>query len=127
MLPLLNSDLVDIMLACADGTLAEQDIQWSDGAAVCVVMAAGGYPKAYKKGDAITGLDEAKNAGALIFHAGTAHKDGQIVTDGGRVLGVVAKADTVRAAVDKAYAGVEKISFKDAFYRKDIAHRALER
>ncbi len=126
-LPLLNSDLVDIMLACADGTLAEQDIQWSDGAAVCVVMAAGGYPKAYKKGDAITGLDEAKNAGALIFHAGTAHKDGQIVTDGGRVLGVVAKADTVRAAVDKAYAGVEKISFKDAFYRKDIAHRALER
>ncbi|BAL82459.1 putative phosphoribosylamine--glycine ligase [Selenomonas ruminantium subsp. lactilytica TAM6421] len=126
-LPLLNSDLVDIMLACADGTLAEQDIQWSDGAAVCVVMAAGGYPKAYKKGDAITGLDDAKAAGALIFHAGTAHKDGQIVTDGGRVLGVVAKADTVRAAVDKAYAGVEKISFKDAFYRKDIAHRALER
>ena len=126
-LPLLNSDLVDIMLACADGTLAEQDIQWSDGAAVCVVMSAGGYPKSYRKGDAITGLDDAKNAGALIFHAGTAHKDGQIVTDGGRVLGVVAKADTVRAAVDKAYAGVAKISFKDAFYRKDIAHRALER
>ncbi|SHK32624.1 phosphoribosylamine--glycine ligase [Selenomonas ruminantium] len=126
-LPLLNSDLVDIMLACADGTLAGHDIEWSKEAAVCVVMAAGGYPKAYNKGDAITGLDEAKAAGALIFHAGTAHKDGQIVTDGGRVLGVVAKADTVRAAVDKAYAGVAKISFKDAFYRKDIAHRALER
>lgn len=126
-LPLLNSDLVDIMLACAEGTLAEQEIQWSDGAAVCVVMAAGGYPKAYNKGDAITGLEEAKAAGSLVFHAGTAHKDGHIVTDGGRVLGVVAKAENVRAAVDKAYAGVAKISFKDAFYRKDIAHRALER
>jgi phosphoribosylamine--glycine ligase len=62
-----------------------------------------------------------------VFHAGTAHKNGQIVTDGGRVLGVVAKAADVRSAVDKAYAGVEKIAFKDAFYRKDIAHRALER
>ncbi|SFW59021.1 phosphoribosylamine--glycine ligase [Selenomonas ruminantium] len=126
-LPLLNSDLVEIMLACADGTLAEQQIDWSKEAAVCVVMAAGGYPKSYNKGDAITGLEEAKAAGALVFHAGTAHKDGNIVTDGGRVLGVVAKAENVRAAVDKAYAGVEKISFKDAFYRKDIAHRALER
>ncbi|MCR5756847.1 MAG: phosphoribosylamine--glycine ligase [Selenomonas sp.] len=126
-LPLLNSDLVDIMLSCADGTLDEQQIDWSEGAAVCVVMAAGGYPKAYRKGDAITGLTEAEAAGSLVFHAGTAHKNGQIVTDGGRVLGVVAKAQDVRAAVAKAYAGVEKISFKDAFYRKDIAHRALER
>ena len=126
-LPLLNSDLVEIMLACADGNLAEVQIDWSKDAAVCVVMAAGGYPKSYRKGDAITGLDEAKAAGALVFHAGTAHKDGNIVTDGGRVLGVVAKAGDVRSAVAKAYAGVEKISFKDAFYRKDIAHRALER
>jgi len=126
-LPLLNSDLVDIMLSCADGTLGEQQIDWSEGAAVCVVMAAGGYPKAYRKGDVITGLTEAEAAGSLVFHAGTAHKNGQIVTDGGRVLGVVAKAQDVRAAVKKAYAGVEKISFKDAFYRKDIAHRALER
>ena len=126
-LPLLNSDLVDIMVACADGTLAEQQVEWAKEAAVCVVMAAGGYPKAYNKGDAITGLDDAKAAGCQVFHAGTAHKNGQIVTDGGRVLGVVAKAADVRAAVDKAYAGVEKIAFKDAFYRKDIAHRALER
>lgn len=126
-LPLLNSDLVDIMVACADGTLAEQQVEWAKEATVCVVMAAGGYPKAYNKGDAITGLDDAKAAGCQVFHAGTAHKNGQIVTDGGRVLGVVAKAADVRAAVDKAYAGVEKISFKDAFYRKDIAHRALER
>ncbi len=126
-LPLLNSDLVDIMVACADGTLAEQQVEWAKEAAVCVVMAAGGYPKAYNKGDAITGLDDAKAAGCQVFHAGTAHKNGQIVTDGGRVLGVTAKAADVRAAVDKAYAGVEKIAFKDAFYRKDIAHRALER
>lgn len=126
-LPLLESDLVDIMLACADGTLAEQDIQWSDGAAVCVVMASGGYPKSYQKGFAIVGLAEAKAVGTEVFHAGTAEKDGQIVTAGGRVLGVVAKADDVKTAVDKAYAGVREISFQDAFYRNDIAHRALER
>lgn len=126
-LPLLESDLVDIMLACADGNLAGQDIQWSDGAAVCVVMASGGYPKSYQKGFAIAGLAEAKAAGTEVFHAGTAEKDGQIVTAGGRVLGVVAKADDVKTAVDKAYAGVREISFQDAFYRNDIAHRALER
>lgn len=126
-LPLLESDLVDIMLACADGTLAAQDIKWSDGAAVCVVMASGGYPKSYQKGFAIDGLEEAKVSGTEVFHAGTAEKDGQVVTAGGRVLGVVAKADDVKTAVDKAYAGVKKISFQDAFYRNDIAHRALER
>jgi phosphoribosylamine--glycine ligase len=82
-LPLLNSDLVDIMVACADGTLAEQQVEWAKEAAVCVVMAAGGYPKAYNKGDAITGLDDAKAVGCQVFHAGTAHKNGQIVTDGG--------------------------------------------
>lgn len=126
-LPLLESDLVEIMLACADGKLAAQEINWSDGAAVCVVIASGGYPKAYEKGKVIDGLDAAKDAGALVFHAGTAEKDGAIVTAGGRVLGVVAKADDVKAAVDKAYAGVKKISFDGAFYRKDIAHRALAR
>ena len=126
-LPLLESDLVDIMLACVDGTLAEQDIIWSDGAAVCVVVASGGYPKSYKKGFAIEGLDEAKAAGTEVFHAGTVKKDGKIVTAGGRVLGVTAKAGNIKDAVDKAYAGVKKISFPGAFYRKDIAHRALER
>ncbi len=126
-LPLLESDLVDIMLACADGTLAAQDIKWSDGAAVCVVMASGGYPKAYKKGFAIKGLTAAKEAGCEVFHAGTAEKDGEIVTSGGRVLGVVAKASSVKEAVANAYDGVKKISFDGAFYRKDIAHRALER
>ena len=126
-LPLLESDLVDIMLACADGTLAEQDIHWNDGAAVCVVIASGGYPKAYEKGKVIHGLTEAEAAGSLVFHAGTVAKDGQIVTDGGRVLGVVAQAADIRSAVDKAYAGAGKVAFDGAFYRKDIAHRALER
>lgn len=126
-LPLLESDLVKIMLACVDGTLADLDIAWSHGAAVCVVMASGGYPKSYQKGFAIDGLEKAKAAGTLVFHAGTAAKDGKIVTSGGRVLGVVATAEDVKQAVDKAYKGVAAISFQDAFYRKDIAHRALER
>lgn len=126
-LPLLESDLVDIMTACADGTLAEQDIKWSSEAAVCVVMASGGYPKAYAKGYEIKGLAKANNSDTVVFHAGTAEKDGKIVTAGGRVLGVVAKAADIKTAVAKAYAGVDKISFKDAFYRKDIAHRALSR
>ncbi|RHM56114.1 phosphoribosylamine--glycine ligase [Mitsuokella sp. AF33-22] len=126
-LPLLESDLVEIMLACVDGTLSDLDIKWSDGAAVCVVMASGGYPKSYQKGFAIDGLEKAKAADTLVFHAGTAEKDGAVVTNGGRVLGVVAKAPTVKEAVDKAYKGVAAITFQDAFYRKDIAHRALER
>ncbi|MBQ3971426.1 MAG: phosphoribosylamine--glycine ligase, partial [Selenomonadaceae bacterium] len=118
-LPLLESDLVEIMLACAEGSLGSLDIQWSKGAAVCVVMASGGYPGSYAKGKEITGLDEAKKAGNLVFHAGTARKDGKIVTNGGRVLGVVAKADNIQDAVKHAYEGVERITFEDAFYRKD--------
>ena len=126
-LPLLESDLVEIMEACVEGRLASMDIRWSRGAAVCVVMASGGYPGTYAKGKVISGLEKAKEAGNLVFHAGTAQKDGNIVTNGGRVLGVVAKAASIREAVDRAYAGVGKISFEDAFYRKDIAHRALSR
>ena len=126
-LPLLKSDLAAIMLACANGTLAEQKIEWSDGAAVCVVLASGGYPVSYQKGYEIKGLADAKDAGCLVFHAGTAQKDGKIVTAGGRVLNVVGEASSIKEAVDKAYEGIEKISFTDSFYRNDIAHRALER
>ena len=107
--------------------LDEEHIEWSKGAAVCVVIASGGYPKAYKKGYPIEGLAKAKALDTLVFHAGTAEKDGKIVTNGGRVLGVVAKADDIRTAVDKAYKGVNAITFQDAFHRNDIAHRALER
>ncbi|WP_298591285.1 phosphoribosylamine--glycine ligase [uncultured Selenomonas sp.] len=126
-LPLLKGDLVEIMLACVDGTLADVEIPWSTGAAVTVVLAAGGYPKTYEKGAEITGLADAEAEGCLVFHAGTAEKDGKIVTAGGRVLNVVAEAADIRAAVEKAYRGVGRVHFKDAFCRKDIAHRALER
>ena len=126
-LPLLKSDLVEVMLACVDGKLAETKIEWSDEAAVSVVMASGGYPGDYEKGKTIQGIKDAEAAGTLVFHAGTAEKDGGIVTAGGRVLNVVGVAKDIRTAVDKAYAGVEKISFEGVHYRKDIAHRALER
>ena len=126
-LPLLKSDLVEVMLACVDGKLAETKVEWSDEAAVSVVMASGGYPGEYEKGKKIAGVGEAEKSGALVFHAGTAEKDGALVTAGGRVLNVVGVARDIREAVKKAYAGVEKISFDGAHYRKDIAHRALER
>ena len=126
-LPLLDGDLVQIMCACADGTLADVPIHWKDGAAVCVVLAAGGYPASYEKGDVIHGIPDAENAGALVFHAGTAKQDGNIVTNGGRVLGVVGMGKDITAAVKKTYEAVEKISFKNVYHRKDIAHRALNR
>ena len=126
-LPLLDSDLVAIMCACADGTLADVPIRWKDGATVCVVLASGGYPGHYEKGQEIHGLADAEAMGALVFHAGTAMKDGKLVTNGGRVLGVVGRGADISSAVDAAYAAATKISFKDAYYRKDIAHRALER
>ena len=126
-LPLLKSDLVEVMLACVDGKLAETKIEWSDEAAVSVVMASGGYPGDYEKGKAIQGVKDAEAAGTLVFHAGTAEKDGGLVTAGGRVLNVVGVAKDIPEAVKKSYAGVEKISFEGMHYRKDIAHRALER
>lgn len=125
-LPLLASDLVDVMLACAQGRLGEIEVKWSDAATVCVVMASGGYPESYKQGLPITGLEA---AGALpdtiVFHAGTKEVDGEIVTAGGRVLGITAIGKDIRAAKNKAYAAVEHIKFTDAHYRHDIAWRAL--
>ena len=126
-LPLLKGDLVKIMQACVDGTLDTAAVDWEDGAAVCVVMASGGYPKSYKKGYAIDGLKKAESLGTFVFHAGTAKKDGKVVTSGGRVLGVTARGDDIKEATEKAYKGVEAIRFTDEFHRKDIAHRALER
>ncbi len=126
-LPLLDSDLPTVMEACIDGTLAKTAVTWRDGAAVCVVMAAGGYPGSYGKGDAISGLSEAAAAGAVVFHAGTARKDGAVVTNGGRVLGVTAMDGDVLKAIEKAYAAVGRIGFKGAHYRKDIAYKVVER
>lgn len=127
-LPLLESDLAEIMLACATGTLDQADVAWSDKAAVCVVMASGGYPESYETGKVITGLTEADaQENTVVFHAGTKNAAGSIVTAGGRVLGVTAVDDNIRAARDRAYAAVENIKFDGAFYRKDIAWRALKR
>ncbi len=122
-LPLLKSDLLTIMQAVSAGKLAETAVEFSDGAACCVVMASGGYPGSYEKGHVIH-IPEGLNA--QVFVAGAALKDDQLVTSGGRVLGVTATADTLAEAVALAYKDVEKISFEKAFYRHDIGRRALE-
>ena len=123
-LPLLKSDLLTIMRATVDGTLADTPVEFASGAACCVVLASGGYPVSYKSGYPISGLDEAGET-ATVFHAGTKLVDGQIVTAGGRVLGVTATADTLEAAIDKAYQAADKITFTDMHMRRDIGQRAL--
>lgn len=123
-LPLLKSDLLTIMRATVDGTLADTPVEFASGAACCVVLASGGYPVSYKSGYPISGLDEAGKT-ATVFHAGTKLVDGQIVTAGGRVLGVTATADTLEAAIDKAYQAADKITFTDMHMRRDIGQRAL--
>ena len=126
-LPMLETDLLEIMLAISDHRLADLDIKWSFGSCACVVMASGGYPLSYPKGLEITGLDEKGQVdGAEVFHAGTKLKDGRLVTNGGRVLGVTAKGNTLNEAINNAYAAVKKISFENAHYRKDIGQRALK-
>ena len=122
----LENDLVELLDASVDGTLGKMELRWSTTASVCVVMASGGYPGTYPKGKVITGLDTAaKLPCAKVFHAGTAQKDGQIVTNGGRVLGVTAWAKDLASARTAAYAAVEKIQFEGAQYRRDIGSKAL--
>ena len=116
-LPLLETSLLDIVDAIIDGKLNEIDIKWKDKCSCVVVMASGGYPQSYEKGYEITGID---TCGKLVFQAGTALKDGKLVTNGGRVLCVYDEGDTLDEAIDGAYEGVAKISFKDAHFRHDI-------
>jgi phosphoribosylamine--glycine ligase len=124
----LRSDLVEIMLATVDGTLDQCEIEWDERPTVCVVMASGGYPGSYEKGRPITGIDEAEGLdGVKVFHAGTAERDGTLVTSGGRVLGVTAIGDDLPDAIDRAYDAVSRIDFEGKHYRKDIAARALQR
>ena len=126
LLPRLKNDLVDLLEATMDGTLAQQNLTWDDRAAVCVVMASAGYPDSYEKGKEISGLDEFANAEDLIvFHAGTRAENGKTLTSGGRVLGVTALGSDVRAAREKAYDAVARISFEGAHFRRDIAAKAL--
>jgi phosphoribosylamine--glycine ligase len=122
-LPRLKTDLLDIFLAVVNGTLADQPIEWSDEAAVCVIVASGGYPGSYAKGLPITGLDQVKDS--LVFHAGTALKDGRIVTNGGRVLGITGIGRDIVEARKKAYADADRINFEGKHYRADIAMKAL--
>jgi phosphoribosylamine--glycine ligase len=124
----LKSDLVPVLLACARGDLSGIELEWHDQAAVCVVMASGGYPGDFARGLPITGLDRAAQLDDLVvFHAGTAEKDGSIVNNGGRVLGVTGRGPTVAAAIDKAYQGVNAISWEGVHYRTDIGRKALVR
>ncbi|WP_298039569.1 phosphoribosylamine--glycine ligase [uncultured Desulfuromonas sp.] len=124
----MKSDVVPVLQACARGELTQTSLEWHDKAAVCVVMASGGYPASVDKGHEIRGLAEAAAIDDLIvFHAGTAEKDGKIVNSGGRVLGVTGLGDTVASAIDKAYAGVEKICWEGVQFRKDIGRKALNR
>nr|WP_297460659.1 phosphoribosylamine--glycine ligase [uncultured Halomonas sp.] len=124
----LKSDLVELCLAGAESRLGEQTCEWDARAAVGVVMAAGGYPGSYRKGDAIGGLEDAESDGCKVFHAGTAQDDqGRVVTSGGRVLCVTALGESVSQARDRAYQGVAAIHWEDALYRRDIAHRAIAR
>ena len=110
--------MVDIFNAVIDEKLDQIDIKWSEDAACCVVMASGGYPKAYDKGYEITGLEDIKDA--VAFHAGTAQKDGKILTNGGRVLGITATAPTLDEAIDKAYTAIHMVQFDKAHFRTDI-------
>ncbi len=121
----LDSDLADAMLKTAEGRLEQAELAWSKEPSVCVVMVSGGYPGSYEKGFPIRGLEDAAEAGATVFHAGTSLKDGNIVNNGGRVLGVTARGTTISDAVKKAYAAAARIRWDKCFYRKDIAHRAL--
>ena len=124
----LESDLVDALEACVDGRLAETEMRWIPGASACVVACSAGYPGSYKKGIPITGLDEAaKVPGVEIFHSGSVLKDGQLLTAGGRVLGVTAAAPSLEDALASAYQAMDLIHFDGMYYRRDIGHRALRR
>jgi phosphoribosylamine--glycine ligase len=124
----LESDLVDALEASVAGRVSEGDFKWSRDASVCVVMSSGGYPGAFEVGKKISGLEAAGALdGVKVFHAGTAKRDGEFYTAGGRVLGVTARAGELKTAVERAYEACEKIRFEGAHYRKDIAGRALKK
>jgi phosphoribosylamine--glycine ligase len=126
-LPLLDTPLEDLLLACTQQRLEQlPPIAWKPESAACVVAAAQGYPGAYQKGQLITGIEQAEELGASVFHAGTQFKQQQLLTDGGRVLGVTATGETLERAIASAYAAMDCIQFEGMYYRKDIGHRAIK-
>lgn len=124
-LPRLKTDIMDIFEAINNETLSDLDIEWDDRACTCVIMASGGYPKSYPKGIEIYGLTDGQLDGVTVYHAGTKRDGDKLVTSGGRVLGVTALGESIEDALEKSYAGVEKIKFDGAHYRKDIGQKAL--
>jgi phosphoribosylamine--glycine ligase len=124
----MKSDIVPVLLACADGDLGDVKVEWTDDVAVCVVLASKGYPGKYEKGKPISGLDKAGDVpGAVVFHAGTAAKDGEIVTNGGRVLGATALGKDVPSAIKRAYECADAIKFDGKYCRSDIGKKAIAR
>ena len=124
----LESDLVDALEACIDGTLDQTELRWMPGASACVVASSAGYPGSYKTGLPMSGLDEAARIpGVEVFHSGSAMADGKLVTAGGRVLGVTAAAASLEDALGRAYQALDEIHFDGMYYRRDIGHRALRR
>jgi phosphoribosylamine--glycine ligase len=124
----LESDLMEALEACVDGKLSETELRWSPGASACVVASSSGYPGSYKTGLPVTGLVlAAQTPGVEVFHSGTSRIDGQLVTSGGRVLGVTALADSLEQALAQAYDALAQIHFDGIYYRRDIGHRALKR
>jgi phosphoribosylamine--glycine ligase len=126
-MPLLESDLVPILQACTDGQLEESEVSWKDAAAVCVVLASGGYPGAYETGKPISGLDQVTDPQTTVFHAGTACRGEHVVTAGGRVLGVTSWDATIERAIDRVYGQVGQIRFENVHYRTDIGAKALRK
>jgi phosphoribosylamine--glycine ligase len=123
----LKSDLLEVCLAVCEQRLDGVTLEWDSRPAVCVVMASGGYPGDYQKGKVITGVDKAGELDdVVVFHAGTAMKDGRLVTAGGRVLGVTAAGETIAEAKRRAYEAVDRISFEGAYCRRDIADKAIK-
>lgn len=125
-LPLFDGDLAQVMLDCVNGTLTKEEVKWKKGCAVDVVLASEGYPSSHSSGEVISGLEDAKKAGCLVFHAGTTRKNGEYVVNGGRVLNVVALAPTLAEAKAKAYEGVSRIHWQGMQYRHDIADKGLK-
>jgi phosphoribosylamine--glycine ligase len=123
-LPLLESDLVEILQACVEGRLKQVTLRWHKGAAVTVVMSSGGYPLEYETGVQITGIEDAEQLGCQVFHAGTKQSMGRLLTAGGRVLAVTAVGKNLTDARSQAYGGVHKIHFHNAHFRKDIGRNA---
>jgi len=124
----LDSDLVEALEACIDGRLAETELRWSQGASACVIASSAGYPGSYKTGYAISGLSSAARIpGVEVFHSGSTLLGNQIVTAGGRVLGVTAAAESLEEALDRAYQAMAEIEFEGMYYRRDIGHRALKK